>query len=157
MDGNEKALELLKRAEDLGLGIEFDSGFLAVELTETGDPAEQRVILADLGKWLTYVRELAKGRALAARAKKYVGQRIWHTEYGYGVLAGVAREGQLTITTERTDFRGPLTLTANVESLLIIAVDEGADGASSTQSDKPAAEPARKSFLDRLRRNPRED
>jgi hypothetical protein len=170
MDVNEKAVELLKRAENVGMRVDFDSGFLTVELTDTDDPENQRAILEALMQSLPEVRRLTEVRAMAVRAKEFLGKKILSFDgtamlekaggYGDGKIIAIVKEGTLA----GIDDRGGLTvsivsegrsqrLTSKAEDLLVVL--EGAAGASSPQNDKPAAE--RRGLLDRFRRSPRED
>jgi hypothetical protein len=138
----EKATELIERATKLGLRFEFDSGLILVKRTETGDPQRQDDIIAEIGKYLSEVRRLVYLRAMAVRAKDFLGQRIWSGE-GEGVLASASVDGDLSITVTQEGFRHQRTVTAKAESLLIVVGQEAIDGASST-NDEPTPETPRK-------------
>jgi hypothetical protein len=88
MDRTEKAIALIERAEQLGLGLglEHDSGLILVKQTESGDPDRQSAIIAELGKYISDVRALEQRRAIGDRAKGFVGQRVWFQDFGEGTF-----------------------------------------------------------------------
>jgi hypothetical protein len=133
----QKQIELLiARAERLGLHLEFDCGLLIVKRTESNEPEMQDEALAELGNKLSDVRRLVYLRAVAARAKEFLGQRIW-TEEGEGKLASAQGDGTLAISIERKDLRHLQTVTANVESLLIIVENASDPAVAGTAHETP--------------------
>jgi hypothetical protein len=155
VDKAEKAIELMERAKELGVRLEFDSSIaVAVNQKLTGDLADgQRAIIKELMQYLPEVRRLAELRALAVRARESLGKQIWLRDGkgaledadGYarvetrsiireGVLEGLDGSGQLTISIVREGHS--LTVTARAEDLLIVLYEEGAAGASSPQQMK---------------------
>jgi len=156
MDRNEKANELIARAENAGIRLEFDSGLNVVKRTESGDPDGQRAIIAELWKHLGEVRHLAEGRAIGRRGQQLVGKPIW-CEHGHGTLLGESYDGTLTISTsqemrlahEEYAHRSQVTLSSNAESLLVI--DDGPEAGASSPDGQEAPEQPRPGFLERLR------
>jgi hypothetical protein len=156
MDG--KVNELIDRAEKAGIRLEFDSGLNVAKLTESGDPDGQCAILAELWKHLSEVRRLIEARAIGARAKKFVGQRIF-CEFGEGTLVGASYDGILRISTSR-EIRhvheedvhsSQVTLASNAQGLLIVLVDDGPETGASSPDNEPQSEQPRPGFFDRLR------
>jgi hypothetical protein len=137
MDRMEKAVEVLARAERVGLRPEFDSGLLVVKRAVSGDPTRQDDIIAEIGKYLTEVRRLVYHRAMAVRANDFFGQRIW-SEEGDGVLASASIDGNLAITMTKEGFRHRQTVTSKPESLFIIVDEAKADGVSSREDEQAA-------------------
>ncbi|MGO9639892.1 MAG: hypothetical protein ACLP1Y_01120 [Candidatus Acidiferrales bacterium] len=157
MDRREKAGELLAQAERAGLRLEFDSGLNLVKRMESGDPDRQRAIIAELTKYLPEIRRAIEGRAIAARATKFVGQRVW-SENGPGTLIRGSHDGVLTISTgaevrgphEEEAHRSQITIGCNAKDLFIVADGEDVDGASSPD-DGPKSKQPKPGFLDRFR------
>ena len=119
MDANEKAKELIERAKKLGLRLEFDTGLIVAKSTGSGDPTAQDDIIAELGKYIHEVRRLVARRAMAVRAKEFLGQRIW-SEEGEGVLASASGDGDFSISLERDGSRHSHTVSVRAESMLIV-------------------------------------
>ncbi len=142
MDRMEKALEVLARAERVGLRPEFDSGLLVVKRTVSGDPTRQDDIIAEIGKYLSEVRRLVYHRAMAVRANDFLGEQMW-SEEGDGVLASASIDGDLAITITKEGFRHRQTVTSKPESLFVIVDEAEAEGTSSVD-DEPTSETPRK-------------
>jgi hypothetical protein len=141
----EKQIDLLiSRAERLGLHLEFDCGLLIVKRTESSEPEMQDEMLAELGNKLSDVRRLVYLRAVGVRANEFLGQRIW-TEEGEGKLVGAQGDGHLSISIERKDLRHLQTVTANVESLLLIVENVSDRAAAGTATETPEM-PRKKRF-----------
>src|SRR5208283_6099412 len=94
-----------------------------------------------LAKRLADVRRLVERRASGARAKDFLGRRIWATEQGPGTLTDAADDGTLSISIgaemrrygEDDSRRSQLSISSNSQSLLIVVDDEGADETSSAE------------------------
>ena len=142
MDRMEKAVEVLARAEMVGLRPEFDSGLLVVKRKVSGDPTRQDDIIAEIGKYLSEFRRLVYHRAMAVRAHDFLGQQIW-SEEGDGVLSSASSDGDLAITITKEGFRHRQTVTSKPESLFVI-VDEAEAGNTSSTDDEPTSETPRK-------------
>jgi len=145
MDRAEKASEVIEQAIRLGLKPEFDGGLNVVTLPSTGDLEKQREVIQEITKRLADIRPLLEGRAVAARARKFLGQQICCPEIGVGTLADVSSDGTLQLSTSIGDDRSKRrTTTANARSVLIIRLEE-TDGA--TAPAESTVEPQRKRFL----------
>jgi hypothetical protein len=116
----EKVNNLVERAENHGLRLEFDSGFLMVKQMAAGDSEKQNEIIEELGKFIVHLRRLAEHRAIAARAKQFVGSRVLLPEYGAGRLLGSDTDGHLNVSIQKKESRSSLTLSASAKDLLII-------------------------------------
>jgi hypothetical protein len=103
MDRTEKAIALIERAEQLGLGLKLDSGLILVKQTKSGDPDRQSAIIAELGKYISDVRALEQRSAIGNRAKGFVGQRVWFQDLGDGTLEGANNDGGLMSQSKRQD------------------------------------------------------
>ena len=107
-----KAQKLLEHAEQLGIRLEFDSGFVLVRRSATKDSHAAdvlRTIIESLGQEIVAVRRLAIGRARAASAGKFIGERIFvpESEIIVGTLKSVDQDGNLTVSYLKT-FRGEI-------------------------------------------------
>jgi hypothetical protein len=131
----EKAL--IERAMTLGVQLEFDSPLLFAKLTKTGDPG-QSAIITEIGKSLRHVRRVLGRRATAARAKNFVGARIWSAEYGEGVLE-LSTDDELQISIQVPGDRTRRMIGCDAAALLIV-LDDWAEGASSPGDDEPISD-----------------
>jgi len=155
MDRAERVKALMERAENLGVSLKFYSGLIAVELPATGDPERQDAIIAELGKYRSDVRALVEGRAVAAHAKDFFGQRIW-SEDGDGVLTGASSDGSLDVSMKKEGLRSTQTQRSNAKSVLI-NLDKGAGGASYPHNDEQKSEKPRRGIFGFLGRGPGKD
>jgi hypothetical protein len=161
VDRAAQAIELMERAEKLGIRLEFRAGFfVAVKRPGTGDPRQDEII-AELVKYVSEVRLLVERREIAAGAKGLAGQRaLFHDGNNLlpggvsvlsGVVVGTSDNGLVEVSAEKEGWRRPQTSTADPKSLLIVVDDEEADGSSSPQNDEAKAEQPRRGILERLR------
>ena len=107
-----KAQKLLEHAEQLGIRLEFDSGFVLARRPATKDSHAAdvlRTIIESLGQEIVAVRRLAIGRARSASAGKFIGERIFvpESEIIVGTLKSVDQDGNLTVSYLKT-FRGEI-------------------------------------------------
>lgn len=112
MDKEERALQLLERAENLGLRFEFDGGLNTVKRAKSGDRDRQDDALKELSKYVREIGRLLQRRAIGARGNELLGRRICCAE-GEGVLASADSNGGLTITITKEDLRRPITFMYN--------------------------------------------
>ena len=141
MNREEQVSAVLEEARNYGLRLQFDCGLLIVKRTKSGDSEKQDAIIAELAKRLADVRRLVERRASGARAKDFLGRRIWATEQGPGTLTDAADDGTLSISIgaemrrygEDDSRRSQLSISSNSQSLLIVVDDEGADETSSAE------------------------
>lgn len=158
MDRAEHANELMARARRLGLRVEFDSGLNVAKQPAAGDPERQGAILEELGKYISDIRPLAQGRAIAARGKDLIGHRIFSQLHGAGTLVGVADDGCLTIrisaemrrTGDEENRSSQMNVTCDAKSVLIVVDEEETGAASSSDAGAPSERP-REGFFDRFR------
>jgi hypothetical protein len=142
MDADEQLKLLIEQARHIGVRVEFDSGLVIAKRTLPRDPKQDKV-LAELAKWFKHLRPLLIERAIGARAKDLVGQRIWYAD-GEGTLISLSDSGAAVISlgTEvqtRHDEevrRVQTSITAKADSLMIV-LDEEAAGASSPHNEQP--------------------
>jgi hypothetical protein len=105
MDRNEKGLdrkeviELLERAETLGVRLEFDSGLNLANLA-AGDLDRQLDIIAEICQlhYFGEIRRILERRAAVARVKQFIGRPIWFPGYGEGVLRDASSTGLLELS-----------------------------------------------------------
>ena len=153
----------MARARRLGVRIEFDCGLNLAKRPAPGDPERQGAIVDELGKYISDIRPLVQGRAIAARARDFIGQRIFSQEHGAGTLVDAGEDGTLTIriskemrrSNEEENRSSQMTITCKAERVLIIVDEEGAAGASSSDAGASSEQP-RGGFFERLR-GPRKD
>ncbi len=146
---DEEVEKLMQGCEEVGLRLKCDSGLVVIEGMAAVDPERRQAIKAQLWRYRTDVRNLLEKRAIAIRAKDFVGQRIWF-EDATGVLTDAGIDGVLSITIERPGFSRPQTVTSDSRNLQII-VEERADGAASPRNDEPKPEKPRGGIFERLR------
>jgi hypothetical protein len=166
MERSEKALLLIKRAEEIGMRLQFDSGLclVTVERSAPAGPEQEDSVISELMQYFPEVRRLLEIRAFTRRAQELIGKKIclWDgvgyrqgpAGYGSEVKVSIVRQGvlervegnKLAVTIVREDHEE--TVTALAEHLLIL--EEAEAGASSPQTDKPV-EQQRKGFLNRFR------
>jgi hypothetical protein len=163
MERVEKAKELMKRAEELGVRLEVRSGWIvAVKQTELGHPKRQDAILEELAKCLRDVRPLVERRAMAAYASKLLGARILYPEFTLmqinameGVLASASGDGAVAISVIKEGFRDPrVLLTAKAQDLLIVLDEEETDCAGAPQNEDPKSRRPRRGIFGFLGRGP---
>lgn len=147
--------ELIRRAERLGVRVEFRSGLNIVKTNGAGDPERQREVIRELAAHLREVRIVSQLLAIATEGKKYVGARIVSTEYGAGTLVEASDEGTLAISISR-DVRSSheeevrtnrSTVSAHAEGFLILLDVAEEDEISKPSDQNPSEEPPRKRFL----------
>ena len=144
---DEKAIELVARAERLGLRLHFDCGMNLVTYEQHSDASEHSEILGQIARNIVHVRRLIQQRAVRDRGKQLLGARIWDADRGEGTLTGADGEGCLTISFEKIPgVPSPRSVTASADSLLIL-VDVVADPAIAETSP----EKSRKGLFERLR------
>jgi hypothetical protein len=121
-----KARELLERAEQLGIRVEYDSGLVVARRSATADPyAVQifRLTIEGLGKYIVAVRRLAMGRAQAARLSEFIGGQIFvpGPEIIVGTLKSIAQDGAFTVSYRTTirDIERELTCSCRADGCLI--------------------------------------
>ena len=160
MDRAEKAVELVAKAERLGVRLDLDCNVLRATKAPSGDPGGQYLVIEELVRYVGEVRSLVKARATAIRAPYFLGQRIAIKDgenlkpggegVVWGVLAGAHGDGSLSISFSNEEWKQARTITAKAEDLLIV-VDAEAGGASSVQNDESKSERPRKGIFERLR------
>jgi hypothetical protein len=134
---DEKVNELLERAKEYGLSLNFDSGLIIVKQAATDDPARQRDIIEELGKYLVHIRRLVERRAHGARGKDYLGQKIWLPDYEEGELTEANCDGSLSVSVKIPGSRSLQTLTTRAENLLIVVKDAPAPVNEESVSEMP--------------------
>jgi len=120
---DDKVRELMERAGECGLRLELDCGLVIVRQAATDDPVRQRDIIAELGKYFIHIRRLVERRAIGARAKDYVDQKVWLPEHGEGKLVDGFDDGSLTVTIKSPYSPSQQRLTARADNLLIVLKD----------------------------------
>lgn len=160
MDRAEKAVELVAKAERLGVRLDFDCNLLTATKAPSDDPGRQDLVIEELVKYIVEVRFLVRERATSIRARYFLGQRIaikdgLNLKPGgegvlWGELAGAHGDGSLSISFTNEEWKHARTVTARAEDLLMV-VDVEADGASSVQNDESKSEQAPKGFFQRVR------
>jgi len=164
MSRNERAHEAIQRAEDLGLRLQFDTGLMVVEQgAETIDQVARNNIIAGLGGsegtpthpssagcLLPYVRDLLKRRAMAARAKeRYLGQKVWTPDLGWGTLADAdGTVGHLIV--EFKTRSGLNQISVSPKNALLVIAEEKKPAPPLAHAEQ---KPQRKGILALLRRN----
>jgi hypothetical protein len=145
---DERAIELVNRAERLGLHLQFESGMNVVKYAPGGDANGQIEILAALARNIVAVRRLIQKRAIGARGKKLLGARIWDEERGEGTLTRAEEDGSLTISFEKIPgLQSARSVSASGDSLLVLVEDDVADPAVA----ETTPEKSKKGILERLR------
>jgi hypothetical protein len=140
-EGKEEAL--FKRVENLGLRVEYDSGFVAVTrspLAERRDDDGEVVeaVLEQVGKHLPDVTCIAVGKARGARARGFLGSSVFVPSIeAFGTLADCGADGIVKTSYRRQSFRDPEAEVDLIHSgagndLLIIVDDERTAPASKT-------------------------
>ena len=157
MEKTEKAQELLQRAKELGVRVEFQSGAIILKYTAAVDPKAITSMAEELVKYLPEVRVISKARAVAALARTLVSRRIWTREHGAGTLVDASDDGMLTIqigaetrkSDEEEGRRVRHAITADAESVLIL--DE-VQADTSIANDEAISEQPKMGIFERLRR-----
>jgi hypothetical protein len=160
MDRAEKAVELVAKAERLGVRLDFDCNLLTATKAPSDDPGGQDLIIEELVKYIIEVRSLVRVRATSIRARYFFGQRIAIKDglnlapagegVLWGALAGAHGDGSLSISFSNEEWKQARTVTAKAEDLLMV-VDGEADGASPVQNDESKSEQPAKGFFRRVR------
>jgi hypothetical protein len=117
---DDKLTELLERAKNYGISVEFDSGLLILKQVPTDDPVRQRESIEELGKYLVQIRGVAERHAIDARAKAYLGHPIWLPDYGEGKLTDGNDSGNVRVLVRHPRSQRVQTLTAAAKDLLIV-------------------------------------
>jgi hypothetical protein len=167
MGRTEKACEVIEQTEDLGLKLKFDSGLMVlVRGGATLDQEQCEHIVEQLGGnpgtptqpnaagyLLPHVRDILLRRAIADRAKQFVGRRVWSPEFGWGTVVGTDGVlGSLTVEVENSAGRKS-QVSATAEDVVIVA-DEEEQSVSSTAGNEPKPDKPRRGIFEMLRRTP---
>jgi hypothetical protein len=163
VDKSEKAMELLERAAQLGLRVEFRSGLNILQKTAPLDPEVIASMMEQLAKYLPEIREIALRRAVSALGKTLVSRRIWSEGHGEGTLVGADEDGNLSISIgaemrrshEDEVRRSQRSITSKAESLLIL--DETTSNSTSLSNDPAVPEQAKRGIFELFRRSPGKD
>ena len=143
-DGKHGEEFLFGRVQALGLQLEYDSGFFMVTRSASGeqrrddDGEVETALLEQLGKHLPDVVRIAIGKARCARARDFVGQRVFVPSIKeFGKLSDCSAEGIVRVSYSRTSFKDPerdvdLTHSGHGDDLLIVVPDERPAPASKT-------------------------
>ena len=141
--------QVLEEARNCGLRVQFDSGLLLVKRKSgTYDRDKQSETIRKMGRYVADLRRLAEKRAIAARGKEFIGERIWMAN-SEGRLVDVSEDGTLSVRVSREIRRvqdeesqsSQVSMTANSENVLIIVND---DDAPVPADEEPVSEPPRK-------------
>jgi hypothetical protein len=151
----EKARELLKRAEALGFRLNYDCGFVTIarpadELPTSGLAEMEEAIIRQLAGYMAEVHLLVLNRARLTRARRFIGRAVITspTEFGTGTGAitscndsGVLQVSQPGKTEGQTFSAG-----CRAEDLFVLVEEPAAEPAPIA-----ACEPSeRPSFLSRI-------
>jgi hypothetical protein len=158
MTREERFEQLMQEAESLGLRLKFDAGLVVVIEPQAGDPDRQEALYAKLARYIPDVRSFVERRASGARAKNYLGARIWLQDGPGNLLAG-SEDGTISVRVSaemrRSDEdeaqRRGMTVNSNAEALLIFVRDEGTADAAAP-GNEPTSEQPKEGFFQRLRR-----
>jgi hypothetical protein len=137
MYSGEKAIELVERAKDFGLHVEFDSGLVIVERMATDESGEAARRHRGIGENITRIRHLLQLRAIGARGKEFVGQRVWFPDYGKATLANANSDGSLGVSIKNLASGRPQSFSASAENLVIVVDAASAPAAEGQTSEIP--------------------
>jgi len=142
----ETTQELLERAERYGFEVFYDSGFVVVRRPETCDPERTRNMVEELGARIGDVRRLVLLRAVAARAKDFVGQEVWAEEMGIGRLTDSDNTGNLAVKPRENQngFHSSSHYSYSAEHLLVLT--DGCKASTSLEPQPPLREPRKTLF-----------
>jgi hypothetical protein len=104
---------LFKRIESLGLRLEYNSGFLVVTRSASDqrrddDGEVEESLLEQLGNHLPDVARIAIGKARAARARAFLGQRVFVPSIKeFGRLMDCSADGIVRVSYRTTSFKDP--------------------------------------------------
>jgi hypothetical protein len=131
-DGKNGEEFLFGRVQALGLQLEYDSGFFTVTRSASADQGRdddgevEEALLEQLGKHLPDVVRIAIEKARCARAREFVGQRVFVPSIKeFGKLLDCSAEGIVRVSYSRTSFKDPerdvdLTHSGRGDDLLIL-------------------------------------
>ena len=168
MDLSEKACEVIQQTEDLGLKLKFDSGLMVLVKGEaTLDQEQCENVVEKLGGnagtptqpniagfLLPHVRDILLRRAIATRAKQFVGRRVWSPEFGWGTVVGTDGVlGSLTVEVQNPAGRKSWVIGA-AKDVVVIVAEEGEQSVSSTAGSEPKPDKPRRGIFEMLRRAP---
>jgi hypothetical protein len=149
----EKATEVLQRAEKLGIRLTFESGLIFAEPPAEAESEVIAMVTEQVVKYLPEVHPILSRRNTGVRAKDFVGQRIWSHEFGEGKLESAEPNGELVITVNQDGWRSSRMFTVRGSDILIL-LDKETNAAAASSSPEPLR-PAKpwKSILQWLRRS----
>lgn len=167
MDLSEKACEVIQQTGHLGLKLMFDSGLMVLVKGEATLDRECEQIVEKLGGnpgtptqpniagyLLPHVRDILLRRAIATRAKQFVGRRVWSPEFGWGTVVGTDSVlGSLTVEVQNPAGRKSLLIAA-AKDVVVIVDEEEEQSVSSTAGNEPKPDRPRRGIFEMLRRTP---
>jgi hypothetical protein len=132
-----KAEALVGRAEELGLRIEYDSGFLVATRSASADRQrddEVAEVIEQLSKCRREVFSIAVARARGVRGSNFVGRQVFIPALQvWGTLTDCSAEGIVTVSYPgHRDPERMLTFSGHGDGVLIIVDDERPAPASPT-------------------------
>jgi hypothetical protein len=155
----EKAREIVGRAESYGFAPEHSVGFVILRRHPNDNPEVFSLMVTDVVKYLPEISAILRKRAVAVRGKELVGSRIVSREHGPGTLVDASQDGMLTISVS-SEFRqshedevrhSQISITANAESLIVL--DESAENVTGIDTAKHEPENRRMGVFEFLRRS----
>jgi hypothetical protein len=146
---SDEASALMERAQNLGIRLELDFGFVFVKKATTSDPEISAIVIEGLGEYLPEIRTLLEPLARAARAKELLGKRVWFPELrAEGTVKDVEPNGSLIVSMERTEHQPANDLMARAENLIILQDEENSDASDAApRDDESISKNAKKSVL----------
>jgi len=143
MAEEEREEALFKRVENLGLRVEYDSGFVAVTRSplaerQDGDGEVVEAVLEQVGKHLRDVTCIAVAKARGARGRDFVGRQVFVPSIEvFGTLKDCSAEGIVTVAYRRQSLKDPELDVDAIHSgsgadLLLVLDDERLAPASKT-------------------------
>ena len=126
MDRIEKAKDLIEKAKKSGLHLEFDSGLVIMKQQSTDKSENCSLMATEIVKYLPEVRSALQKRTAVTRARKLLGQRVFSSEFGEGVLTGAGADdnGWLAISIAKSASRSTEHQIL-AEELLVILIEGG--------------------------------